>query len=283
VKTFSLTVIASCLTLVLGNHALANTISTTEAEGIFEISLKCEDRTNPNCAELNRKARLSVIRTPELLSVAVGYPEQSMSRYVFVSNETQLKDGHYYGSPSIKNSSVSAHFSEVLLDFFFENETVQVRGVIRDARFLTDIQVLGHQVYPFRRAAPKETFSDTFDSPETTEGKFHVVGHSRQWLATIRKALSPSDEPSYLVEMTDLGSPDKTESPSGDRIYLRSMPSQQEGILELFAPLSFPGTFVKWMIWATPETLLRSKKLEGFFYSSNGVFSRLEIHRLDNP
>lgn len=271
------------LFIIFAICGLAKGVSTHDVEGIFDITLVCEDRINPNCTELNRKARLAVIKTPDVLSVAVGYPEQSMSRYIFVNHETELKNGHYYGSPSIKNSSVSAHFSEVLLDFSIENDTIQVRGTIRDARFLTDIRISGQQVYPFSIFTPKEIYSDTFDSPETTEGKFHVVGHSRQWLATIRKALSPADGPNYLVEMTDLGSPDKTEAPSGDRIYLRSMTSQQKGILELFAPLSFPGTFVKWMIWATPETLFRSKKLEGFFYSSNGVFSRLEIHRLDNP
>jgi len=257
--------------------------STQDVEGIFDVTLVCEDRSNPNCAELNRKARLAVIQTPDVLAVSVGYPEQSLSRYVFLSHETELQNSHYYGSPSLKNSSVSAHFSEVLLDFSTNNDQVQVKGIIRDARFLTDIKISGAQVYPFRRASPKEVLTDTFDSPEKTEGKFHVVGHSRNWLATVRQALSSSSEPSFLVEIIDLGSPDKSEPPSGDRIYLRSVPSQQKGVLELLAPLSFPGTFVKWVIWATPETLLRAKNLEGFFYSSNGVFSRLDIHRLDAP
>ncbi|NBX77018.1 MAG: hypothetical protein EBQ92_10725 [Proteobacteria bacterium] len=266
--------------LLLSFGLKSQAVSTNEVEGVFNIQMVCEDRTNPNCSELNRQARLSVIRTQDSLGVAVGYPEQSLSRYVFVSHELELKNDTYLGTPSLKNSSSSAHFSEVWINFFYEDNKLVAKGIIRDARFLKDIHFTGDQLLSTKSLAPTEILIDGFNSPENSEGRFLAKGTNRQWLVTVRQALGSELGTDYIVEITDQGNPNGPELASGDRIYLRSIPSSRPGTMELIAPLSQPGGFLKWVLWVSPENLLRSTKLQGFFYSSNGVFSRLYFERL---
>jgi len=267
-------------TLLLSFGIKSQAISTNEVEGVFNIQMICDDRTNPNCSELNRQARLSVIRTQDSLGVSVGYPEQSLSRYVFVSHELELKDDTYLGTPTLKNTSSSATFSEVQIGFSYEDKKLVAQGIIRDARFLKDIQFSGEQILSTKSLAPTEILLDGFKSAENAEGRFLAKGTNRQWLVTVRQALGSNSGSDYIVEITDQGNPNGPELASGDRIYLRSIPSSRPGTMELIAPLSQPGGFLKWVLWVSPENLLRSNKLQGFFYSSNGVFSRLYFERL---
>ncbi|MFM8269366.1 MAG: hypothetical protein ACKN9V_04185 [Pseudomonadota bacterium] len=255
-------------------------VSIKDVEGIFDIRLVCEDRSNPNCSELNRQARLSIIRTQDSVGAAIGYPEQSLSRYIFVSHDLDLKGDVYSGSPSLKNSPTSAHFSEVQITFSIEDKKVLANGIIRDARFLTDIQFSGEQLLSTHSLAPNEILVDGFESPEKAEGRFLAKGTNRRWLVTVRQALGATGNADYIVEISDQGNVDGSGFASGDRIYLRSIPSSKPGTMELIAPLSQAGGFLKWVLWVSPENLLRATKLQGFFYSSNGVFSRLTFERL---
>lgn len=255
-------------------------VSTQDVEGVFDIQMVCEDRANPNCNELNRQARLSIIRTQDSLVAAIGYPELSLSRYIFVSHDLEFSDGVYLGNPSLKNNPSSAHFSEVHISFDVQDKKVIANGIIRDARFLKDIRFSGEQILSTNSISPTEILTDGFNSPEKTEGRFLAKGSNRQWLVTVRKALGSAETTDYLVEITDQGNADGSGYASGDRMYLHSIPSSRPGTMELIAPLSQAGGFLKWVIWASPENLLRATKLEGFFYSSNGVFSRLYFERL---
>lgn len=255
-------------------------LSTEDVEGLFDIQMVCEDRANPNCTELNREARLSIIRTQDTLGASIGYPEQSLSRYIFLSHDTNLENGVYLGTPSLKNTPSSAHFSEVKITFTIQDKKVIANGIIRDARFLTDIRFSGEQILSTRSVTPNEILTDGFDSPNNTEGRFLAKGTNRQWLVTVRQTLGAVGTSDYLVEITDLGNVDGSGFASGDRMYLRSISSSRPGIMELIAPLGQAGGFLKWVLWASPENLLRSTKLQGFFYSSNGIFSRLFLERL---
>ena len=255
-------------------------ISIHVVEGIYDIQLVCEDRSNPNCNELNRKARLAVIQTEDAIVAGVGYPEQSLSRYTFISHNLDLKGNRYYGTPALKNTSASAPFSEALFEFGWNGEQLEVIGVIRDARFLKDIQLKGTQILPSQKLNPPESALNAGDAASVEEGRFLAKGTHRQWLVTLRHALSASENKKSLIEATDLGNPEKNEFASGDRLYLSSTLSSRPGTIEFLAPLNQPGGFLKWVLWSTPEDILRLQKLNGFFFSSNGVFSLLTIERL---
>lgn len=260
--------------------AFGSDISIHVAEGIYDVQLVCEDRSNPNCGELNRKARLAVIQTEDAILAGVGYPEQSLSRYTFISHTLDLQGGRYYGTPSLKNTNASAPLSEALFEFIWNGEHLEVQGVIRDARFLKDIQLKGIQILPSQKLNPPESVMNAGDANPVEEGRFVAKGTHRQWLVTIRHALAVSEQKRFLIEATDLGNPEKNEFASGDRLYLSSTLSSRPGTIEFLAPLTQPGGFLKWVLWSTPEDILRLQKLNGFFFSSNGVFSPLTIERL---
>lgn len=258
-------------------------VTTAEAEGLYEVSIICEDRSNPACNELNRKARLSIIRTDEVLAVSIGYPEVSIPRYAFISTNTELSDSRYVGDQMV-TSSASAQFAEVVMTFNNDENGNQkkttINGIIRDARFLKDVTFSGHQTLSLNNLKTLEPSADGSEAVAKTEGRFLAKGKYRQWIITIRKTLSNSNESVFLAETTDMGSPDGSELASGERRYLRSIKSQHQDTLEFVAALHEPGSFLKWVIWSSPERVLTGKKLEGFFYSSTGVFSHLTLEAI---
>lgn len=252
-------------------------------EGLYEVTLICEDRTNPNCTELNRKAKLAIIKTPKVLAVSIGYPEQSLTRYAFISDVTSLSNRRYEGVQPLGSDS-SGRFSQIQLDFsldFSEAEQglISVQGFIRDARFLKDITLAGNRILPPEGLSRDETSQPNPSLPIESEGRFLARGINRTWLLTLRKALVSSNSEELLAEITDLGNPNNSELASGDRTYLKSMQNEHNQ-LEFFTPLSQTGAFLKWIILSDLETVFRASKLSGFFYSSNGVYSPLTIERL---
>jgi len=248
-------------------------------EGLYEVELQCDDRTNPNCAELNRMARLAIIKTPKVLSVSIGYPEQSLSRYTFISEDTSLSSDRYVGNQPFSPDSIGK-FSQIQLDFSEDEQgLISVRGFIRDAKFLKDITLAGNRILPVEGLSRDETSILNPSLPTQTEGRFLARGKNRIWLLTLRKALLSSTSEELLAEITDLGNPSNSELASGDRTYLKSMQNEHKQ-LEFFTPLSQTGAFLKWIILSDLETVFRASKLSGFFYSSNGVYSPLTIERL---
>jgi hypothetical protein len=211
--------------------AFPHDISTHEAEGLFEIQITCEDRTNPACSELNRKARLAFIRTDEVLAASIGYPEVSVARYSFVSDDLELKNNRYIGDQMVTSSS-SAQFAEVAMEFIYQDHDgkhqLSIKGFIRDARFLKDVEFFGKQTISLHTLNPQDSNISPFISSENTEGRFLAKGKDRQWIITIRKTLSHSSgKTEYLAETTDMGSPDGTELASGERRYLRSIQTKK--------------------------------------------------------
>ena len=259
-------------------------INSSDAEGLFEIQMICEDRTNPACTELNRKARLTLIRTDEVLAASIGYPEVSIARYSFISNELELTGSRYVGEQMVTSSS-AAQFAEVSMDFVKTEEAgkpkLTVKGIIRDARFIKDVEFFGEQTVSLNNQKVENSDLPPLISSEHAEGRFLAKGKDRQWSITIRKTLSNSSEGiDYLAETTDLGSPDGTELASGERRYLRSIRTNKTGYLEFVAPLHTPGTFLKWALWANPDSSRPEQKFQGFFFSSTGVFSHLSVEAL---
>ena len=261
--------------------AFSHDLSTHVAEGLFDIQIVCEDRSNPACNELNRRARLALIQTDEVLAASVGYPEVSIARYAFISKDLELKNGRYVGEQMVTSSS-AAQFAEVSMEFIHQDQggkhQLLVKGFIRDARFVKDVQFTGEQTLSLHTLKPNNSNINPFVDSSKTEGRFIAKGKDRQWIITIRKTLAnPSGTAEYLAETTDMGSPDGTELASGERRYLRSIRSEQTDALEFVASLHSPGTFLKWVIWSSPERLISGGKFQGFFYSSSGVFSHLLI------
>lgn len=251
-------------------------------EGLYEVELRCDDRTNPNCIELNRKARLAVVKTPQVLAVSIGYPEQSLSRYAFTSEVTSLANNRYIGIQPLGSDSV-AQFSQIQIEFFEEDGTVFITGRLRDARFLKDITLSGRQILPIDSLNRDEHSGFSPSLPDASEGRFLAKGKNRTWLLTIRKAFSAlsssSGEEELLAEIADLGNPSSGELASGERTYLKSMRNENQQ-LEFYTPLSQEGAFLKWVLLSDTTTIFRLPQLVGFFYSSNGVYSPLTIERL---
>lgn len=248
-------------------------------EGLYEVRLNCEDRDNPNCIELNRTANLAIIKTPKLVAVSIGYPEQSLTRYAFVSEETQLSDGRYVGVQPLSSDSIGK-FSQIQIDFSDQGESpLAIQGFIRDARFVKDILISGTQILPVKALSRDDLSEENFALPNLGEGRFIARGKNRNWLLTIRKAIAGSESGDLLAEVTDLGNPSAAELASGERIYLKSMRNENKQF-EFFTPLSQNGAYLKWVILADLESIFRVTKLTGFFYSSNGVYSPLTIERL---
>ncbi|NDC23074.1 MAG: hypothetical protein EBZ49_02935 [Proteobacteria bacterium] len=247
------------------------------SEGLYEINIVCEDRINPNCNELNRTARLAVISTPESLAVSVGYPEQSISRYSFVSDAGL--QGSVYTGVEASDHSFSSHFAEIRAEFLNEEGKVKVTGIIRDARFSKDITFAGEQTLATQNLKSFDPNTVNFSLADVIEGRFLARGEARQWLINIRKKLSSGGAPSYYAESIDLGSPDEKLFSSGERVHLHSIQSSDD-TLELLAPLSKKGSFLKWVLWASPEGTSDCPTLQGFFFSSQGIFSRLTLKKL---
>ncbi|NBT57643.1 hypothetical protein EBT16_02550 [bacterium] len=258
------------------------TASMHEVEGLYDIVLVCEERSNPACAELNRKAKIAVLLTDDLLTVSVAYPEVSLSRYAFVSDELPLTNNKYSGHLMMSSSS-AAPFAGIALDFFHEDTNtghkVRIEGIIRDARFSKDVTFKGEQSVSFHTFQPPNVNLDAFKKIENVEGRYLAQGRNRLWVLNIRKGLSDSG-PRYMAETTDMGSPDGTELASGERHYLNSIGNESEGVLELVAPLAQPGAFLKWVLWSNEKDTNKRTKLTGFFYSSTGVFSELSLEPL---
>lgn len=255
-------------------------------EGLYEVELRCEDRTNPNCMELNRKARLAIIKTPQVIAVSIGYPEQSLSRYAFTSEDTSITNERYVGIQSLGSDSV-AQFSQIQIEFSDDEDgNISISGQIRDARFLKDITVTGQRILPIDTLSRDDNSALSPTLPASQEGRFLARGKNRTWLLTIRKAfntlvssLASSGEGELLAEITDLGNPTTGELASGERTYLKSMRNENNQ-LEFFTPLSQEGAFLKWVLHSDTQTLFRVSTLNGFFYSSNGVYSPLTLERL---
>lgn len=252
---------------------------TWSYEGLYEVTLNCEDRKNPNCAELNRTANLAIIRTPKVLAVSIGYPEQSLTRYAFVAEDPSLSSRRYVGVQPLGSDSVG-RFSQIQLDFSGEEEgSISVHGFIRDARFLKDILLTGQQLFPLQSLSRDDAPEISPSLSEVQEGRFLARGKNRNWLLTVRRAIAGSRSLDFLAEVTDLGNPKTSELASGERIYLKSMQNEHRQF-EFFTPLSQSGAYLKWVIFADPENIFRVSTLKGFFYSSNGVYSPLTLERL---
>ena len=276
-KFFTLGLLALCLT---NGFTLQAADWGSEAEGLYEVQMSCEDRTNPNCNELNRVARLAVIVTDDLLSVSVGYPEQSISRYAFVS-KAGLPDGIFNGIEA-SDHSFTSHFAEMQAEFSNQGNTIVVKGIIRDARFLKDITFTGEQALSLHKLKPANlNSSNSSVGTESMEGRFIARGAARQWLVNIRKMISGNGGPSFYAETTDLGSPDGKSSASGERVHLHSVDSGNTDTMSFLAPLSRKGSFLKWILWTIPDRLKSATTIKGFFYSSQGIYSHLVLERLE--
>lgn len=276
-KLFSL----SCLVFILASSSFLSAADLSfQSEGLYEVKLQCEDRTNPNCNELNRTARLAVIVSEDLVSLSIGYPEQSISRYAFVS-KAGLPDGIFSGTEA-SDHSFASHFAEIQAEFSNQENSLVVKGIIRDARFLKDITFSGEQILSVHQLKPADPNSSDILATESMEGRFIARGGARQWLVNIRKMLSSGGGLNFYAETTDLGSPDGKSSASGERVHLHSLNTPDADTMVFLAPLSRKGSFLKWILWTTPGRLKSATTIKGFFYSSLGTYSHLVLERLQS-
>lgn len=248
-------------------------------EGLYDVKLVCrEDQLTPECESLNRDARMVVLNLGTMVAVSIGYPEQSLSRYSFITK--QLRDGGRFlaGATGTPLDAVSDGPSEFQAELQTQTWGVELNGWIRDPRFLNDIQVTGRL-----RQSTASLFHDPSDFPTApTEraflGRFLATGGERIWILTIRKRLtSAGDE--LTAEISDFGSTDG-EPGSGIKVRFQSVEIYQaQGVVGIASPLSITNAFLKWTL-SLDKGDAEGKNMRGLMISSTGRTSKLFIQRI---